>query len=358
MGSKRKRVAKDGSNPASNSNKKVKNDATTSVAAVVAPKPDLENVVFVETPSADERKHEAAIYNLLGSEIESERFEAAQCIVSSLLGGEGVAEAVLKRHLDRRLLRGLASGRNASRLGFSLVITEILGQLFGKNSTDLSSKYNDLTFDKVLEFLVEKAQVVGNIPGQEERDIFFGQLFGIECFVKSRILFEDTSRWDTILNLLLSLGNRKIWLRSQCGWVIVQALDQMSQKVAETTLRKISDAGLAKTPEGVAIWLVALSQHPTLNVKPWRHPLSKKSLGDLAAVLKESFSDSAKEPTSKGRGNTAGNQKQANWTAQLHFVWDIILGHYSKENDDSEMASLDQFWSRIVDGKPKICDIW
>jgi DNA polymerase phi len=346
MGSKRKRGAKESSNSAQNPLKRAKPEDAPAKAGKkttkAKTKPTWEKSLFVESPIGDERKREAGLYELLGSEDDNDRIEAADCIISSLLGEEGVSEAVLQRHLDRRLFRGLSSGRNASRLGFSLVLTELLGQMFGEKNL-AESKYPNLTFDKVLEILTEKVQTIGNIPGQEERDHFFGQLFGIESFVRAGILFNDISRWNTILDLLLKLASRKVWLRSQCGWVIVQSLQQMNKKQAEATLEKISKANLAKTPEGVAVWLVALSRFSDLKVKPWRDPLSKKSFGDLAAVLRESFQDFSKDQPER-----AQKTKQASWTGQLHYVWDLLLAHYVKAGE-AGAAEFEQFWARVVD---------
>ncbi|OTA00952.1 DNA polymerase V (phi) [Trichoderma parareesei] len=351
MGSKRKRGGKDASNVPSITQKKAKNAAsdlvpvaaTATATTTTTAKPTLDKTPFVESPTLEDRKREGLLYELLGSEDENDRIEAADCIISGLLGGEGVAEPVLQRHLDRRLFRGLSSGRNASRIGFSLVITEILSQLFGDKARSLEEKYSGLTFDKVLGFLLEKAKIVGNIPGQEERDIFLGQLFGLECFVKSRTLFSDPSRWNTILEELLRLSNKKVWLKSQCGWVLVQALQQMDKAQTKATLERLSNAGVAKTAEGVAVWLVALSRFPDLQVKPWQHPLARKTLGELAAILKESFNETSKDSSSNSRNN-----QQATWTAQLHFVWDLILNHYLK-NGESEVEEFAHFWGRVVD---------
>lgn len=339
MAGKRKRITKD----ASNSSKKAKPGDTVNGATAAQSTSSLIPAPFVETPTGEERRREATLYDLLGSEDEKTRIEAASCIISSLLDGEGVAEPVLQRHLDRRLFRGISSGRNAARLGFSLVIAELLSQLFGKENLS-RKKYKGLTFEKIVGFLVDKTQPVGNIPGQEERDHYFGQLFGLTCFVRSQTLFDPVSRWDTVLDMVLKLAYQKVWLRSQCGWVIVQAVEQMDQKVAESTLVKMADSGLARTPEGVAVWLVAIERFPDLTVKPWKHPLSSKSLGDLTAVLKESFQN---HEAMQGDGPTV--KKQANWTAQLHFVWDLILSHYVKAASTSE--DFEQFWSRVVDGK-------
>ncbi|KAF4988923.1 hypothetical protein FGRMN_9458 [Fusarium graminum] len=350
MGSKRKRGAgssgpqdipkrtKDENDSSANASKKIKTKTNSKTKS----KPTFEKSPFVEAPIGDERKREAGLYELLGSEDANDRIEAADCIISSLFGEEGVSEAVLQRHLDRRLFRGLSSGRNASRLGFSLVLTELIGQMFGEKNL-AESKYPNLTFDKVLEILTEKIQTIGNIPGQEERDHFFGQLFGIESFVRAGILFRDISRWNTILDLLLKLASKKVWLRSQCGWVIVQSIEQMNKKQVEATLEKVSEANLAKTPEGVAIWLVALNKFSDLKVKPWRDPLSKKSFGDLAAVLRESFQDFSKDQPERAQKN-----KQTSWTAQLHYVWDLLLAHYIKAGE-AGAGDFQQFWARVVD---------
>ncbi|KAH7328625.1 DNA polymerase phi-domain-containing protein [Stachybotrys elegans] len=339
MGSKRKRGAKEGANSASNGQKRPKKDTSQSSA----PAPTvLEKRPFVEILSTEERQREAAIYELLASEDVNERIEAADCIISSLLDGDGVPEAVLQRHLQRKLFAGLASGRKASRLGRSLVITELLGQLFG--SKNVQSKYPELTFEKTLGLLVDKTKAIGNISGQEERDHFFGQLFGLECFVRSEILFTEQSRWDRVLELLLRLGSKKIWLRSQCGWILVQALNQMSRDVAQATLSKVADAGMAMTPEGVAIWLVALQKFPDLKVKPWRSPLANKSLGDVTAILKESFQEAFKDSADDG----SNRNRQPNSTTQMHFVWDVILGHFTRA-EEREGEDFDHFWVRVVD---------
>ncbi|KAK4098837.1 hypothetical protein N658DRAFT_211667 [Parathielavia hyrcaniae] len=346
MGSKRKRVAKELSNDTQPSQKRSKKDASTSNGSA-KPKTSkaLDKSPFSESPSVDERKRELELYNKLGSEDVAERIEAAGAIVSGLLGGEAVAEPVLLRHLEKRLFRGLASGRNASRLGFSLVLTEILGQLFGEKDL-ANSKYTGLTFDKVLGILLEKTH--GGGSGQEERDHYFGQLFGIESFVRSGVLFADKTRWLLVLDLLLKMAGKKSWLKPQCGYVIVQAVLQMKKKLAENTLEKLSEEGLAKTPEGVGIWIAALDRFSDMKVpaQPWRHPLAATSLATLPVALK----DSGRETSSDETGNK--KPKQSNWTAQLHFAWDLILAHYVKlgsQGNGDASEQFKQFWNRVVD---------
>ncbi|OAA71449.1 DNA polymerase V [Cordyceps fumosorosea ARSEF 2679] len=339
MAGKRKRGAKENGAAAANGHKKAKNDSNSTAKSTTAV---FEKRPFVESPAGEERRREATLYDLLANEDENERIFAADCIISSLIGEEKVPEAVLERHLERRLFRGLASGRNAARLGFSLVITELVTQLFGEQAL-AAAHYPGLTFQKAVRILMDKTQAVGNIPGQEERDHYLGQLFGIECFVSSGVIFAEPTRWNMVLDLLLKIAQKKVWLRSQCGWVVVQALRQMDQASAEATLKQIADANLAKTADGVALWITAMSRYPDIKVKPWRHPLATKTLGDLASVLKESLNESGKDASEK-KGNAP---KQANWTAQLHFVWDMLLAYYAGE--DVKADELDQFWQRVVD---------
>ncbi|KKY34886.1 putative dna polymerase v [Diaporthe ampelina] len=302
-------------------------------------------------PDQQDRNIEAPLYELLGSEDPNERLQAADVIISKLLHNDGVSESSLDRHLEKRLFRGLASSRKASRLGFSIVLTEILQQLWGEKDL-CGEKYRGLTFDFVLNTLTEKTKPVGNIAGQEEKDHYFGQLFGIECFVRAKILFDDVTRWNTILALLIKLAKKKVWLKPQCAWIILQTVPQMDQQIAEETLRRLDEAGWAKTPDAVAITVVFMEKFPKIKLpsKSWRDFLSSKYLGELPAVLKDSGKQESKQETNGEE--PAQKQKQASWTAQLHFVWDIILAHYVKLASAEPRSASDQFkqfWSRVVD---------
>lgn len=300
---------------------------------------------FAETPSKEERRREADLYELLSSIDENERKEACDRIISTLLGADGEAaapEPVLERHLCKRLIRGLSSSRKAARVGFSLALTEILHQLFGPKKL-AETTYTGLTFEKLWNTYIESTTSMGGVAAQEERDFAFGRLFGMYAFVRSTALFAEPSRWEPALDILLDLGQERAWMRSQCGFTIVEALRQMDQDLTRATLKRISEKGQAKTPEGVAIWLAASSQFPKLKVQPWGHPLAKESLATLTAVLKESY-NLAKEDGEDGQTN-----KQAGWTRDPHFVWDLILRYYTLD-ELATVAEFDRFWTTVVDG--------
>jgi DNA polymerase phi len=346
MGSKRKRKDKEVSAVAPAAKRQQKDTKKTSTEAAIAP--PIDTSPFIDNPKGADLKREVQLYDTLGSEDSLERLGAANAIVSGLLGGNGVEESTLQKHLERRLFRGLASGRKGSRLGFSVVLTEILSELFGM--MDLSAqKYTNLTFDQILGFLVAKTKPEGDLSGQEEKDHHLGLLFGLQSFVRAKILFETDGRWNDILGKLLGLAKKKPWIREECGWVIVEALAQMGQPQAEFTLEQLYDTGLAASPEGVGIWLTARNRFPDMKFpsKPWGqsgNPL--EHLKTLGKALKESSStnESAKE---KQQASQTGS-----WNSKLHFVWNIVLAQYARDAaTDGSKSDFENFWKVAVDGK-------
>jgi DNA polymerase phi len=350
MGGKRKLHVRDApiEPPAA---KKHQGTSTLNTVTVARPRSqDLPPTPFLEKPQGQELKREVQLYEQLSSDDITERIEAGDSVVSGLFGGDGVSEAVLQRHLERRLIRGLASGRKAARLGFSVVLTEILHQLFGEKM--LSSKqYPGLTLEKVLEILIAKTKPLGDLSGQEERDHAFGLLFGLQSFVRAKILFRTgEERWAKPLEMLLQLAVKKPWMREECGWIIVEALQQMEQTHAEDTVRKLYDIGLALTPEGVGVWLAARKQFPGMNFpdKPWGengNPL--EHIKALSRVLKESRSaeDDAEIPQAKQAGH---------WNPKLHFVWHMVTDLFiegTSTGDTKLHAQFESFWKVAVDGK-------
>ncbi|PVH76627.1 hypothetical protein DL98DRAFT_561891 [Cadophora sp. DSE1049] len=349
MGQKRKRAAKDGPSAEQNPKKQQKTDEkvekrTAKPAVAATP---LDTSPFLDNPKGADLKREVQLYDLLSSEDIEDRLNAANAVLAGLLGGEGVEESTLQRHLERRLFRGLASGRKCARLGFSVVLAEIIGQLFGtKNLAE--TKYPALTFDKVLGFLVAKTKPDGDLSGQEEKDHFFGLLFGLESFVGAKILFGQDNKWNTILQKFLELAKKKPWTREQCGWVIAGALSQMNQSQAEYTLEQIHSAGLALSPEGVGIWITARNLFPDMKFpsKPWGssgNPL--EHLKTLGKALKESSSDEASDKSQQAK-------QTGNWNAKLHFVWGLVLAQYIagvKAKVHGVKSEFENFWKVAVD---------
>lgn len=380
MCAKRKRPAKGppngGSQPA---NKRAKPDANGG-GSLGASGPGLPKALtaklladrrpFVEDMKPEDHERERGLYKLLSSTDVEDRLRASDVIISCLFGDDGgskgtkkksgkgkdegesadeeqadkeggVPESVLRRHLERRLFRGLSSGSDAARVGFSYVLVEVIRQLIGDRDL-ASSRYPGLTFEVLLNLLVEKTTAVGKVLGQEERDNWWGRLFGLRCFVQAGVLFSDKARWKAVLKLLLQLSKKKSWLQPQCGFVIAQAVPLMKRKLAEKTLDELVEAGLAKSPEGLGIWLVAQGTFPEIKLpKPWQDPLGTKSLQDAAAVLKGSTQELSDE-------DGVQTAKQSYTMTQLHFVWGLILDSFKNQRNAKEFGL---FWDRVVDRK-------
>lgn len=158
---------------------------------------------------------------------------------------------------------------------------------------------------------------------------------------------DNAHEWPRVFSMLLELAKKKPWIREECGWVIMEALDQMDQSTAEETLARIQQEGLASTPEGVGIWLRAKSRFPDMKFppKPWGsngNPL--EHLKDLAKALKESSSPADEKKTDQVK-------QTGNWNPQLHFAWDLVLSKYIQEGANSKEAqkAFEHFWRVAVD---------
>jgi DNA polymerase phi len=351
MGGKRKHTNKEtaGAEPQSHKRIKKTDKGTTSTtpSALETTQP------FVEDPSLADRKREALIYEKLASEDENDRIKGAETFFACLLEGEGTSELALWRVLER-LCRGLSSGRNAARVGFSFVLTELITQLYSPGGLK-ETKYTNTPIELVLQIVARNTKAEGNISGQEERDFALGRLFGLQCFVNGGILQHYTSDWRAVLDHLLELGERKVWLRSQCGWTIAQAVRKLDYQSAEETLNLLEKKKQLKTPEGLGVWITAADQFEEVRQsEKWKDPLSGTFLQKLPAILKES----GRETTNDGEASQ-GKRKQANRTAQLHPVWDIILEHFrtklGQKSKSKQMKSAREhfslFWAKVVDGE-------
>ncbi|KAL8784603.1 MAG: hypothetical protein Q9213_003858 [Squamulea squamosa] len=307
-----------------------------------------------ERPSIDTQLVE--IYEDLANEDEKTRFKAAHAFLTKFSlrtnhSSEQLSEAV------RRLVRGLCSGRKAARIGFSIALTEFLSQQWGDvRNTDGTSYISQL-----IDVLIKQTETTGNVAGQEERDHQFGRLFGAEAFIKSGILFQvdaPANTWDRTLDVIYEAAKKKPWLREECGWILYGAAQTISEgdhdpRFIQTLVNKLVESGLAKTPEGIAIWLKVQVDIPEIELPTdiWRggSPLLPRHRSKLAKILKETTS--AERPDEKNEQIS----QRGSWTSRIHFAWTVILAELTKENHSqargrkSEIISLEEFWQVAVD---------
>ncbi|KAG5519932.1 hypothetical protein PMAC_000209 [Pneumocystis sp. 'macacae'] len=250
-------------------------------------------------------------------------------ILENILGENGF-------YALKRLVKGLSSSRDHSRLGFSTTLSEFL------------SEFKNIDVEHVIKLIEKYTEIQGNVSSNEEKDLLFGRLFGFKAISISKMLQRTKSieSIENVINMLISLSFKKGWLREPCFSVINDILIQLESlsqfhEIYSIILRKICDLKLSKTPEGVAIILTI--QKIVKDLKPigdtqWNplSPLDSSNLEILAKVLKDVNIDSE----TKQRGN---------WSIRLHFVWDIIIETYTSKISNIANSSFLDFWTKVID---------
>ncbi|EJD05959.1 uncharacterized protein FOMMEDRAFT_104342 [Fomitiporia mediterranea MF3/22] len=257
----------------------------------------------------------------------------------------------------RRLVRGLASPRESSRLGFAVALTELL------------SRMDTISCEQILVLLKNASQTTGSMSGQEERDMLFARLFGLKAIVQSGVLLSQkplrsssTSSsslkgFEVFLLELITLGDKKSWLRESCWWTLLSAVKALSTSEVpwkatayDMLLDRVYVGDKSWSPEKIALTLILQKALPKVD---WQihcasyfkgsDVLSNPNMPSLARLLKESLTEeSSQEGTSK---QTAGP-----WKPQLHFVWDVILDTLlSPEKSSTSNGSFQDFYRIVVD---------
>ncbi|KAJ2993793.1 hypothetical protein HDV02_002069 [Globomyces sp. JEL0801] len=115
----------------------------------------------------------------------------------------------------KRLLRGLASSRDAARQGFAVALTELLILLPNLAASLTLSLLHDLT---------EKN---GTKTGQEERELFFGRLFGYLAIAKAGVFNRDSTTindFSLVISTIFKYSDKKDYLKESCCLVLIQIL--------------------------------------------------------------------------------------------------------------------------------------
>ncbi|KAI0637371.1 DNA polymerase phi-domain-containing protein [Trametes polyzona] len=255
----------------------------------------------------------------------------------------------------RRLIRGLASPRESSRLGFAVALTELL------------SRIDTVTCSQIVQLVLDSSKTQGSMTGQEERDVYFARLFGLTAVIQSGLLLRDSTlpssstvasdldSYKEVLAHLIALGEKKSWLRESVWWSIDLAADALTasevswkDEAVDATISAIYSELKAWTPEKVALTLKLQAAYPSRDWKKLLAPtfknpdlLSTGNLTTLARILKESDADEDQE---------ADVPKSGSWKPQAHFVWDMLLDHVLSRDPTGARVSKGNFpeFFRIV----------
>lgn len=303
---------------------------------------------FPDQPDWEDHQAEQAIYKALSHKTRDLQVKAAVAVSKALVGQSGdeepvaptITEEELKRHLEGYLFPALTQGHAVSREGTFRVLSKVFAALIGDRAL-ATSQYPSLAFDQLFEMLVRHTPLDDASAGEDQA---LGRLLGVQCFAQPEILSKDAQRWKELLPLLLELASKNLELQLACGSIIANTVETLDKSDAALTINAVSESSVAKTPEGLAIWVAALRQHPDLKSKTWKKPVSAKSSSNLTAILKESATKVLNE-------NAPGTDNgKPTWTSPLHFVWGKLAAYFGKLGDDS-VRDLTSLWTPVVEGK-------
>lgn len=160
-----------------------------------------------------------ALFPKLSSHAQSDRLAATATIAQLVEGGDDDAYA------RKRLARGLGSRVDASRLGFSVALTEVLGAREGPRQAQAALEL--ITVDGPGGGMAVKG------TGADERDAYFAMLFGMHAILRSGVVWRTADGeeamlvWTRVVDELLKLHNKKAWLRGPTAWVLAEALREV-----------------------------------------------------------------------------------------------------------------------------------
>lgn len=159
------------------------------------------------------------------------RRQAAQMLVDEFSEqaepGASVEEVQDKQltYTLRRLVRGLCSSRDGARHGFCLALTELL------------CTHDAVTPTRVLELMKAAMKTSSSMKGNEEREIFFGRVFGCMALIRSgRLTADEAEARKMVAELLAGAATAKSFLREICVELIGQLVTDTAWVVFETDI--------------------------------------------------------------------------------------------------------------------------
>ncbi|GAA5822951.1 hypothetical protein JCM11251_004433 [Rhodosporidiobolus azoricus] len=274
----------------------------------------------------------------------------------------------------KRLIAGLASSNESARQGFAVALSQLVALL------------PDERAQHVLPQLFEQTTSKAGMDSREERDLLFARLMGLHAIVRSGILTRSDGAaskqgeaWQEVVQALVSLGNKKTWIREPSYWVVCEALRALLDSEAEwkdecvkwAVQRLVNDArekAKGWGPEKVAIVLVLQSHGVSADWSSVLSPsfssgslLSRSSLSILASALKGTASTSTQnDPSGSGPRQGVNATKTSKGAAAPapgqapHFVWTLLRDAYfpatnGKARQVEDKAIFGDFWRVCVD---------
>ncbi|KAM0792376.1 hypothetical protein ACM66B_005056 [Microbotryomycetes sp. NB124-2] len=314
------------------------------------------------------------LFPLLSSHDLPTRLDAAVSLLSTLPAIASTSQAPTPsssadtEYTIKRLVTGLGSANEAARQGFATALTELLARL----------PHSDAA--AVLPVIISSSTPSAGSDSKEERELLFGRLFGLHAFLRSGVATspqaQDEELFKEAISALITLANKKTWIRESAYWVIVDAVRSVLALkgskapkfkaaalawVAQRLLNDPREKSRGMTPEKIALVLVLQSVQTDIDFKAILSPtftsgnvLARGTLPALAQALKGSASNAesiSKGPSAGVNAIQTSKSSPATVNATPHFVWTEIFNVYFP-------ASAENSRTTAVDGSAKWSDFW
>ncbi|EME81157.1 uncharacterized protein MYCFIDRAFT_77075 [Pseudocercospora fijiensis CIRAD86] len=281
-------------------------------------------------------------FNGLGDPILENRLEATRGLLKALSSESGDQRDRLT-YVNTRLIKGVCSGAKASRLGFSLALTEVL-RLAGTGNTKLP-------VINVIDHI--NALTTPESKDDKKREYLLGRVYSYQAVLQSGLLRHAAENdLEKVFGVIAELACEKDWVRNECGVILHEFLKGKEAKADQVKplIESWCSKGISKSPEGVALWLTAKKQFPDVKLPKgqWHHsnPLHAQERTTLTNVLLKNAAIVVEEGAAP---NNAKDKKKKTGSgtrqAMPSFAWNVILAHVYEKNEGKDLKS---FWEDCV----------
>eukprot|EP01135_Chromosphaera_perkinsii_P001346 Nk52_evm73s164 gene=Nk52_evmTU73s164 len=283
-------------------------------------------------------------WNLASNEQEV-RSQAALSLVVSLQGSQKSYEAEEEKHEEgemcpdiayalKRLVRGLSSSRDSARQGFCQALCELL--VVFKDILDCEDVYSAIN---------ESIEISGGMKGVEQKDAYFGRIFGLLAIINSGLISSKGANEDCVKNVakdLFTYAGKKSYLVEVCYQGLICMLDfcESGEQLQSVFLPLIEEHSFSKPTWTVDdLWLAISVQNkfPDVNFSSSfsgfrsSNLLSVENMKDLGNLLKESSYCHPK----------------------IHSIWSLFADKICQQGkmlNSDEVLLLREFWTVVIDG--------
>ena len=165
----------------------------------------------------------------------------------------------------------------------------------------------------------------------------------------------DKTSWEMLVDHTINQFIEHASLRKDFGAVLYESLPLMTTikgvdaSYANVVLQQLYSANLARTAEGLAIWLTASQSFPDLSLPKgvWNHndPLNSKERAAVAKILRDNTDT---ETTDSSQSSKTSGTSQS----MPSFAWTPVLRElYKRYSGSGKSSEFEKFWTEAVDSK-------